>query len=729
MKISLKLMIILVALGLFAIASVSVTLLILSRSSITGISEQYAHSMASRSVADITGFLDAYYYKVETMAHVMEQYQQIIPTNRRNVFNVMLEGLTQSNPDIFGAWCVWEPDILEGNDQQYLGTKGTSSSGRFSPYYYWDNGKVEVDALEDYNQADYYLLARNSGDPTILNPFEYEVGGKEVLMTSISFPIRVNGRIVGVAGFDLPLSGIQNISQTNKPFTDCVTAVFSNDGTVTAHFDESRIGKNMKDTEADMTGPYLNDFTNSVKTGKSFTFSRHIPALKTDMRIFLIPIFVGATKTPLSYAIAIMHNTIMAPVYVMLEITLAISGVILALIILAALFLSRSISKPIVKVANNLKDISEGEGDLTRTIAVDSKDEIGDLALYFNKTLEKIKNLVSNVKKEASTLSEIGNDLAKNMNDTAAAVNEITSNIQSIKGRIINQSASVSETHATMEQIVTNIDKLNEHVENQAETISKRSAFIQAMVDNIESVNNTLVKNLENVKNLKEASEIGRNGLQEVASDIQEISRESEGLMEINSVMENIASQTNLLSMNAAIEAAHAGEAGKGFAVVADEIRKLAESSGEQSKTIGTVLKKIAESIKKITSSTENVLARFEVIDTGVKTVAEQEEGIRQAMEEQGEGSRQLLQGTSNLTNITEKVRDGSEEMLEGAKEVTQESNNLEKATQEITGGINEMAIGAENVNTAVNHVNGISGKNRDGIDALIREVSRFKVT
>jgi methyl-accepting chemotaxis protein len=728
MKISFKLMIILVALGLFAITSVSVTLLILSRSSITGISEQYAHSMASRSVADITGFLDAYYYKVETTAHVMEQYQQIIPANRRNVFNVMLEGLAQSNPDIFGAWCVWEPDVLEGNDRQYLGTKGTSSSGRFSPYYYWDNGKVEVDVLEDYNQADYYLLARNSGDPTILNPFEYEVGGKKVLMTTISVPIRANGRIVGVAGFDLPLSGIQKTSQTNKPFPDCVTAVFSNDGTVTAHFDESRIGKNMKDTESDMTGPYLNDFTNAVKTGKPFTFSRHIPALKTDMRIFLIPIFVGATKTPLSYAIAIMHNTIMAPVYVMLELTLGISGIVLVLIILAALFLSRSISRPIVRVANNLKDISEGEGDLTRTIAIDSKDEIGDLALYFNKTLEKIKNLVSNVKREAATLSEIGNDLAKNMNDTAAAVNEITSNIQSIKGRIINQSASVSETHATMEQIVTNINKLNEHVENQAETISERSVFIQTMVNNIDSVNETLINNLENVNNLKEASEIGRGGLQEVASDIQEISRESEGLLEINSVMENIASQTNLLSMNAAIEAAHAGESGKGFAVVADEIRKLAESSGEQSKTIGTVLKKIAESIKKITSSTENVLARFEVIDTGVKTVAEQEEIIRKAMEEQSEGSRQLLQGTSNLTNITEKVRDGSVEMLEGAKEVIQESNNLEKATQEITGGMNEMAIGADHVNAAVNHVNGISGKNREGIDTLMREVSRFKV-
>jgi methyl-accepting chemotaxis protein len=296
-------------------------------------------------------------------------------------------------------------------------------------------------------------------------------------------------------------------------------------------------------------------------------------------------------------------------------------------------------TKPIVMVAHTLKDISEGEGDLTKSIAVSSKDEIGDLALYFNKTIEKIKNLIVTIKKEAAGLSNIGNDLASNMTETAAAINEITANIQSIKTRVINQSASVTETNATMEQVITNINKLNGHVENQSNNVSQASSAIEQMVANIGSVTNTLVKNAVNVKNLREASEVGRTGLQDVSTDIQEIARESEGLLEINSVMENIASQTNLLSMNAAIEAAHAGEAGKGFAVVADEIRKLAENSSEQSKTISTVLKKIKDSIDKITRSTDNVLLKFEAIDSGVKTVAQQEDNILNSMEEQGAGS------------------------------------------------------------------------------------------
>jgi methyl-accepting chemotaxis protein len=248
------------------------------------------------------------------------------------------------------------------------------------------------------------------------------------------------------------------------------------------------------------------------------------------------------------------------------------------------------------------------------------------------------------------------------------------------------------------------------------------------MLANIQSVTQTLFKNADNVKELLESAEVGRSGLQGVASDIQEIARESEGLLEINSVMQSIASQTNLLSMNAAIEAAHAGASGKGFAVVADEIRKLAENSGKQSKTISTVLKKIKSSIDKITVSTDNVLNKFEAIDSGIKVVAQQEENIRNAMEEQSEGSKQILHSIGSLNETTGNVRSGSQEMLEGSKEVIRESQNLERATQEITGGMNEMASGAEQMNIAINRVNELCVSNREQIDLLTKEVSRFKI-
>jgi methyl-accepting chemotaxis protein len=248
------------------------------------------------------------------------------------------------------------------------------------------------------------------------------------------------------------------------------------------------------------------------------------------------------------------------------------------------------------------------------------------------------------------------------------------------------------------------------------------------MLANIRSVTDTLQKNNTNVQNLSNASNVGHQGLQDVAASVGEIAKESEGLLEINSVMENIASQTNLLSMNAAIEAAHAGEAGKGFAVVADEIRKLAENSSEQSKTISNVLKQIKASIDKISSATNAVLGKFEAIAENVKTVAEQEENIRNAMEEQSAGSKQVLEAVSNLNSITQEVRSGAGEMAGSSSQVMEEAANLDAATQEIVNGMKDMIDGAHQVNTAVINVKGLTSQNQTTIMALVDEMVKFRV-
>ena len=198
--------------------------------------------------------------------------------------------------------------------------------------------------------------------------------------------------------------------------------------------------------------------------------------------------------------------------------------------------------------------------------------------------------------------------------------------------------------------------------------------------------------------------------------------------MEINSVMENIASQTNLLSMNAAIEAAHAGEAGKGFAVVADEIRKLAENSGEQSKTISAVLKKIKASIDTITKSTGIVLERFETITKDVETVSNQEAQIRSAMEEQETGSRQILEAVGQLNSVTGQVKTASAEMAADSEDVISQSASLKRITEEVGGGMDEMAIGADQINLAVNKVNEISVTNKDNIAILKKGIANFRL-
>jgi PAS domain S-box-containing protein len=262
-------------------------------------------------------------------------------------------------------------------------------------------------------------------------------------------------------------------------------------------------------------------------------------------------------------------------------------------------------------------------------------------------------------------------------NGPAIPTEEIQRRI-TIDGRnlIISYSRDLREFYKNKEKdelvqqnIHTMMEQLNGNVTEQATAVTESAAAIEEMVANIQSVTTTLSKNADHVNDLQSASAVGHTSLNEVVSDIREIANQSESLLGINSVMENIASQTNLLSMNAAIEAAHAGEAGRGFAVVAGEIRKLAESSSQQSKTTSAALKKIKGAIDKITRSTESVLNKFNAIDEGIKTVTEQERGVLNAMEEQKQGSQQVLLAMGQLSDITQRVKSDAQQMVKRHEE------------------------------------------------------------
>jgi methyl-accepting chemotaxis protein len=741
MSLRIKLTTIILVMILISVAVLSVFNLTRSAALQVDTTHQYAGALAKLNAKEIQRQMEVFTDYGNVLVQIFNSYEDTEMSGRRTMYDDVMHSLIATVDSITGIWTAWFPGTIDNRDAQL---------GQYQTYFHRMNGPV-VREPAGYEGWQIHLgrvtvqgLASTTGaEPAfqeLADPYWADVAGKgNVPIVSAIFTFKNNsGKIVGLIGINF-ISAVQIVVDelVKEVYNGAgMAAIYSDNGTIMAHWDKSRVKDNIKTNtkEKNLFGKDIDRIAGAILHGgengkNAVTLEKFSPALKTNVYFIFEPILVsGFESTPWSLQLGIPIADIKKPVRDLISYAILFAAILLVLAAVITLLVANSIVKPIIGVTTTLKDISEGEGDLTRSIAVSSKDEVGDLAQYFNKTLEKIKGLVLLIKKQAGVLSEIGTDLSSNMTETAAAVNEITANIQSIKGRVINQSASVTETNATMEQVVANINKLNGHVENQGRNISQASSAIEQMVANIDSVTNTLVNNAANVNTLKEASEVGKAGLQEVASDIQEISRESEGLLEINAVMENIASQTNLLSMNAAIEAAHAGEAGKGFAVVADEIRKLAESSSEQSKTIGTVLKKIKESIDKITKSTGNVLTKFEAIDSSVKTVSQQEENIRNAMEEQGEGSKQVLQSVSSLNELTRNVKTGSVEMLEGSKEVVKESHNLEKVTQEITGGMNEMASGADQMNTAVHHVSELSGKNRDAIDALLEEVSRFKV-
>jgi len=731
MKIKIKLSIMVIIILAVVVTGVAVILLQRASNISIDLSMRAIENLASQRSAYWQGREDGNFRVLRTLANVMGNYEEVPAAERRDRFDDMMRSIIVAEPSIYQLYTVWKINAVDGMDTQNINRVGSTPTGQYAIAFIDENEKITTRATSDVDATMAYLNGPNSRKDRYEPPAARNINGKDTYYFRLMVPV-INNRtneVVGAVGALFVIDAIQPTIENTLKTRDEISAmaIYSSNGFIMASYVPDRIGKTLIEEDT-IYGSNMQEANKAVLEGKNYHCSSYAPTLNTNVEITIVSFPMGNSDKTWSIMIASTESYILKEVRQMTSFTIILAAIAIIVSAVIVYITLHTTTKPIVNVAANLKDIAEGEGDLTHTIPVHSNDEVGDLAGYFNKTLEKIKNLVKNVKGEANTLSGIGTDLASNMNETAAAVNEITANIQSIKGRIINQSASVSETHATMEQLTVNIHKLNEHVENQSSHVSQASSAIEQMMANIGSVTNTLVNNSENVKTLKNASEAGRSGLQTVATDIQEIAHESEGLLEINSVMENIASQTNLLSMNAAIEAAHAGEAGKGFAVVAAEIRKLAESSSAQSKTIGTVLKKIAESIKKITSSTENVLKKFEAIDSSVKTVADQEENIRASMEEQTSGSKQVLEGVSEVNEITRHVKDASNQMLEGANEVIRESENLEKATHEITGGMNEMASGATQINTAVNHVNGITGQNRDTVNSLMREVGRFKV-
>jgi methyl-accepting chemotaxis protein len=410
-----------------------------------------------------------------------------------------------------------------------------------------------------------------------------------------------------------------------------------------------------------------------------------------------------------------------------LLLTFSLAASVLIATVIAAFLILASITRRLGLIISAFHDVAAGEGNLASTIDLSSGDEIGGLAGDFNAFSGAIRGLVVKVKDETGKISGNMDELAANMSETAGAVQEMAATIDAIKQQGLNQAASVTESYATVEEIAKRVEILTTAIGRQAEHISVSGSSIEQMVANIQSVTANVESMGDHYQRLKANSDRGLETIQTLVSQARGIVLQSESLQEANSVISGIASLTNLLAMNAEIEAAHAGEAGRGFSVVADEIRKLAENAGEQSKSVAVNLESIRQGITEVVSSSDLAEKSFEEIVGQISVLSDLEGEVKNAMREQSAGSSNVLESLAQMRKVTAEVREEALAMRSGDEAVLEEMRRLERLTSELERGMDEMATGAEQIRAAASATNELSFRAVDSVRSLAEETGKFR--
>ncbi len=597
-------------------------------------------------------------------------------------------------------FATYDSDIAE----IYLGTKWGG---------YATNFDSSMSGGYDPRKRGWYATASaGDGDVMITDAFASTVGATVVGITRCVY--NSAGDFIGNASIEVSLDTLTYILSEVDLGDGGFLMMIQSDGTILADSkDSSNNFKNIKELGI----PELEGMLTVANLSSQIEFegaSYFTESIKNNRTQYTI-----VACSPRSTVFAAFNKTIRISVIVSI-----ISALLLAVVVFA---ITKKVMSPLNTIIKSLEKVANN--DFTHEISIKSHDELGTVARTFNSTMGTLRNTFGTISQNTNELDNIGNGLADDMNSISDEILKIANNIVAISEQTSSLNQSVVRTNESEQEISTAISKLNESSAAQKECVDHSKSSANQMIDNISSISNTIKNASSAVSSLMTATDNGKLNMQKSVDIAKRISDASGSLNEASKVILNVASQTNLLAMNAAIEASHAGEAGLGFAVVADEIRNLAEQSSKQGKVITLTLKEVSQEIASLADSTKTVETSFEEIYKLSENVNSLTASVQNVMGEHEDSCRGVLTAINEIENASNVVQKESDGIFKASKVVAEAMTDMSSIATNLSDQMTEIKVGAGNITESSEAVNDLSQKTKEKISALADEINKFKIS
>ncbi|MCO7577837.1 MULTISPECIES: methyl-accepting chemotaxis protein [Pseudomonas chlororaphis group] len=588
--------------------------------------------------------------------------------NREQLIALIKENVTQ-NPKILGAYIAWEPGAIDHNDAAYIGTSVVgmdAANGRFLPWWFRnEDGSLGLDKLADVNDrtllstgvrtSEYYLCSQDSLKSCVIDPAPYKVGDKVVMLASFIQPILLNGKFQGIVGADLSVNFIQDmlVAANQKLYNGAgEMALIGGNGRLVAYTkDSSKFGEKVsdvlrQDTVARLSNLKRGEVTYNVDQANG-QIALYLPfgIGQTDANwTLMLQLPLGAVMADLDKLQGDLAEQRKADTFGMAMVGLVIAGLGLLVIWLVG----HGIARPLRQMVAMLDDIAQGEGDLTRRLTSDRADELGSIAKGFNTFLAKLQAMISQVVTSVQSVS----DSSEHTADIAIRTNQ---GVHKQMVEIDQVATAVHEMTATAQDVARNATQAAQAASHADQAASQGMQIVRDTSSSIGAL----------------AEEIGR-----AVGVVQTLAKDSENINAILIAIRGIAEQTNLLALNAAIEAARAGEQGRGFAVVADEVRNLAQKTQQATEEIQSMIQQLQQGTREVVRVMEDsqhktdksvehaakAAQALETITQAVSVINDMNTQIASAAEEQSAVAEDINRNVINIGQVANEVASGADE-------------------------------------------------------------------